>query len=509
MDVFWTSLLVLILGLVVGALGGWLYLRQRFTTQIDNQREEAAATVAACRKAEGEARERAATAQATEAHLRGELTTARVLVERLQREQQASGQAEQELRIELSTLKAGHRSQLEQTSELRRELTESRQTVAHLREQLGEARIALHQSTAQNESLQDRLAKEATEIERLQRVSEAHFERTAERLLQEKGRSMTERNTEQLGNLIQPLRERIQDFERQIGERFVQQTRDTVSLQQEIVGLSKLNTQLSEDATNLAGALRGNTKTQGDWGEWQLLRLLEASGLQDGVHFRTQASFGDADGRQKRPDCIINLPENKHLVVDSKVSLVAYERYCACQDADLTARRQHAADHLRSLRQHVTDLAGKNYTHLEQLNSPDFLFLFVPIEPAYGLALNSDQTLFNDALNRNVVIVTPTTLLSTLRTVSYLWKQDDQKRNVRKIARQSGLMYDSLVGFVSDLESIGNRLTQAQQSYHDAFRKLSTGGKPGATILGRAEKIRKLGASTKKRLDPSLLMEEE
>ena len=453
MDPFWISLSVLLLGTAIGALGSYLYLHQR--------------------------------AQVT------------------------ALQREQELLVELSGLRATQEAQVAENDALRDELLSVGEQSASLREQLHESRLLLNQSRSSADQLQERLDRQDAEMTRLQRASEAHFERTAERLLREKGRSMTEQNSVQLSSLITPLRERIQDFERQINERFTEQTRDTVSLRQEIVGLSRLNTQLSEEANNLAGALRGNTKTQGDWGEWQLLRLLEASGLQDGVHFRTQASFGDVDGRQKRPDCVIHLPDNKHLVVDSKVSLVAYERYCSCQDGDVLERRQHANDHLRSLRQHVTDLAGKNYTQLNQLNSPDFLFLFVPIEPAYGLALTTDQTLFNEALNRNVVIVTPTTLLSTLRTVSYLWKQDDQKRNVRKIARQSGLLYDSMVGFVQDLERIGQRLDQAQQSYQDAFRKLSTGGKPGATILGRAEKIRKLGASTKKRFDPGLLLEEE
>lgn len=417
-------------------------------------------------------------------------------------------QTEQAIRVELGGGKASLAAQADLIRDLRSALAGSQDTVEQLRHDLADVRVALHRSTAVNDALRERLDREATEIKRLQQVSEAHFERTAERLLDEKGKRMTEQNSAQLTTLITPLRERIQLFEQQIGERFTEQTRDAVSLRQEIVGLSKLNTQLSADANNLAGALRGNTKMQGDWGEWQLQRLLEASGLQDGIHFSTQVSYGDEDGRQKRPDCIINLPENKHLVVDSKVSLVAYERYCACDDNDLNSRRGHAADHIRSLRQHVSDLAGKNYTRLHQLNTPDFLFLFVPLEPAYGLALSTDQSLFNEALNRNVVIVTPTTLLSTLRTVSYLWKQDDQKRNVRHIARQSGLLYDSLVGFVRDLEGIGTRLDQAQQSYRDAFRKLSTGGKPGATILGRAEKIRKLGASAKKRLDPSLLEEE-
>ena len=381
--------------------------------------------------------------------------------------------------------------------------------IERLRKEGEAARAATLRLEVENEQLRQRLEREASEMQRLQRESVAHFERTAERLLEEKGSRMNERNNQQLGSLIGPLKERIQQFEQQLNDRFTQQTRDAVSLRQEIVGLSRLNSQLSEDANNLAGALRGNTKTQGDWGEWQLHRLLEASGLQDGIHFRSQISMADAEGRQKRPDFIINLPEEKHLVVDSKVSLVAYERYCNCAPDDATVRKRFAGDHLRSLRQHVSDLAGKDYTRLYQINSPDYLFLFVPIEPAYALAVTTDQDLFTYALQRNIVIVTPSTLLATLRTVSYLWKQDDQKRNVDKIARQSGLMYDSLVGFVSDLEGIGKRLDQAQQTYQAAFRKLSTGGRPGATLLGRAERIRRMGANAKRRLDPNLLPEEE
>ena len=386
------------------------------------------------------------------------------------------------------------------------DLTDAKMAVdeqyANCREQLAGLR-------AERAALTERLEREGKEVARLQQESVAHFERAAERLLGEKGQRMTEQNAAQMGTLIGPLKERIQHFERQLHERCTEHTRDTVSLRQEIVGLSQLNVRLSEDANNLAGALRGNTKVQGDWGEWQLLRLLEASGLQDGVHFRSQASFTDGDGRQKRPDFIINLPEEKHLVVDSKVSLVAYERYCNCPDSDRGARRQHAGEHLRSLRQHMSDLAGKNYTSLYRINSPDYLFLFVPIEPAYALALATDQTLFTEALNRKIVIVTPSTLLATLRTVSYLWKQDDQKKNVDKIAKQSGLMYDSLVSFVEDLQGIGWRLEQAQKSYQDAFRKLSTGGVPGKTLLGRAERIRNMGADAKRRLDPTLLPEEE
>ncbi|MEL7161106.1 MAG: DNA recombination protein RmuC, partial [Bacteroidota bacterium] len=291
-------------------------------------------------------------------------------------------------------------------------------------------------------------------------------------------------------------------------QRFAEETRDRVSLRQEIKHLQQLNVQISTEANNLAGALRGNGKTQGDWGEWQLLTLLEASGLQQGIHFDAQASFRDGDAKLKRPDFVINLPEGKHLVIDSKVSLTAYDRYCALPAED-PERRTHARAHLRSLRQHVVDLAGKNYTRLYQISSPDYLLLFVPIEPAFGLALQTEQGIFLEALERNVVIVTPSTLLATLRTVNFIWKQDSQKKNVLEIARQSGLLYDGFVSFTEELKNIGKQLDRAQTAYGSALRKLSSGGVYGATLVGRAEKLRVLGAKNKKRLAPDLLREEE
>ncbi|WP_116105568.1 DNA recombination protein RmuC [Lewinella sp. IMCC34191] len=362
--------------------------------------------------------------------------------------------------------------------------------------------------SAKNEHLEQRLTHEKSEMERLQNASIAHFEKTAERLFQEKSDRFTLQNARQLDGILAPLKERIQGFEDQIQKRYLDETKERVTLRTEIKNLQELNRQISLEANNLAGALRGNTKVQGDWGEWQLLTLLESSGLQEGVHFFSQSSYTDEDGRQKRPDFIINLPDNKHLIVDSKVSLTAYERYCSCPEDDQAARRFEAGNHLRSLRNHVSDLASKNYTRLYQINSPDYLLLFVPIEPALGLALQTDRQLFIEALQKNIVLVTPSTLLATLRTVSYIWKQDNQKKNVLEIARQSGLLYDSFVSFTDELQKIGHRLDQAQTSYQSALTKLSTGGKYGATLIGRAEKLRKLGAKAKRRIDSRLLEEE-
>jgi DNA recombination protein RmuC len=357
------------------------------------------------------------------------------------------------------------------------------------------------------EYLREKLQGQREEMARLQQASLAQFEQTANRLLQEKSQHFTAQNATQIGNLLTPLRERIEGFEKQVERRFLEETRDRVSLRQEIKHLQQLNVQISAEANNLAGALRGSSKTQGDWGEWQLLTLLEASGLQEGIHFTSQGSFRDEDGRQKRPDFIVNLPEKKHLIIDAKVSLTAYERYCALPDAD-PGRQLALKEHLRSIRQHILDLAGKNYTRLYQINSPDYLLLFIPIEPAFGLALNQDKNLFLEALERNVVLVTASTLLATLRTVNYIWKQENQKRNVLEIARQSGLLYDKFVAFTEDLQKVGQQLDRAQLVYGEAMDKLHTGAKKGATLVGRAERLRTLGARTRKQL-PKYLLEEE
>lgn len=361
---------------------------------------------------------------------------------------------------------------------------------------------------AKLQHLDERLRGQAAEMERLQAASLAQFEQTADRLLQEKSKRFSAQNAEQLQGILAPLRARIQGFEQQVERRFLEETKDRVTLRQEIKHLQQLNQQISTEANNLAGALRGNSKTQGDWGEWQLLTLLEASGLQQGVHFSAQSSFRDEDDRAKRPDFIINLPEGKHLVIDSKVSLTAYDRYCALSAED-PSRKGEAKAHLSSLRKHILDLASKNYTQLYQITSPDYLLLFVPIEPAFGLALQTEKGIFLEALERNVVIVTPSTLLATLRTVSFIWKQDNQKKNVLEIARQSGLLYDSFVSFTEELKGVGRQLDRAQKSYDSAFRKLSTGAVYGKTLIGRAEKLRELGAKSKKRLDQRLLREEE
>ena len=351
--------------------------------------------------------------------------------------------------------------------------------------------------------LDDKLRTQKEEMQAMQERSRLEFEQVANRLLEEKSKVFSAQNQEQIGHLLTPLKERIKSFEAGIEKQFLEETRDRVSLKKEIEQLRDLNQQLSQDATNLANALKGDNKSAGDWGEVQLQQLLERAGLQKDIHFRVQSSFRDRNGQLKRPDFIINLPGDKHLVIDSKVSLKAYE---LCFRAETNEeRKKHLRLHVDSIRRHIKDLAGKNYQELYQINSPDYLLLFVPVEPAFALAIQEEQQLFSEALDRNIVLVTTSTLLATMRTVSFIWKQEKQKKSVLEIARQSGLLYDRFCAFVEDLQSIGKRINQTQTAWNDAMRKLTTSQKKGDTLIGRAERIRELGARTSRLLPRELL----
>ncbi len=351
--------------------------------------------------------------------------------------------------------------------------------------------------------LKDKLNAQKLELDQMQEKFKVEFENIANRLLEEKSEKFTRQNHQQLEGILNPLKEKIKEFESGIHQKFREESHDRISLKKEIEQLRHLNTQLSQDANNLVNALKGESKTQGDWGEIQLEMILEKAGLIKGIHYQTQSSFKDDDGRDKRPDCIINLPESKHLIIDSKVSLVDYERYH--NEPEVKKKKKHLKAHISSIKAHIKDLSSKNYQHLYQINSPDYLLLFVPIEAAFSIALNEDKKIFMDALDKNIVIVTTSTLLATMRTVSYIWKQEKQKKSVIEIARQSGLLYDKFCNFVEDLKAIGNKLDAAQSSYHNAMNKLSNGKRHGDTLIGRAEKIKQLGAKTSKQLPKNLV----
>jgi DNA recombination protein RmuC len=361
-----------------------------------------------------------------------------------------------------------------------------------------EAALAAREQTVY--SLNEKILYQKDEMLRTQQQLKADFEQLANRLLEEKSERFGLHNERQMTGIVAPLRDRLRDFEERADRLAQNEQTERIALRKEIEQLRTLNQQISSDALALANALKGDSKTQGDWGEIRLEMLLEKAGLERDIHFRRQNSFRDEQGNEKRPDFIINLPDGKHLILDSKVSLTAYERFFnAANDteSDLALRA-----HTDSLRRHIRDLSSKRYEQLYQIQTPDFVLLFVPIEPAFTLAIQNDPMLLTEAIERNVVLVTTSTLLATLRTIAFIWKQDKQRQNVMEIARQSGKLYDKLVGFVEDLHSIGKQLDQAQTAYQGALNKLSDSKKQGDTIIGRAEKIRELGANNTKLLPP-------
>lgn len=345
------------------------------------------------------------------------------------------------------------------------------------------------------------------ETEQLQARFKLEFENIANRLLEEKSQRFTIQNAEQLQSILHPLREKIREFELNIDRKFLEETREKSSLRKEIEQLYGLNQQLSQDAHQLTSALKGQSKVQGDWGEFQLEVLLEKAGLAKGIHFLTQSTFKDSDGASKRPDFILQLPENRQVIVDAKVSLTAYERYF--NESDPVQRERHLKAHVESIRSHVDNLSRKNYQMLYEINTPDYLLLFIPMESALQTASSADPALFTDALERNIVLVSTGSLLATLRTIAHLWKQEKQSRSVMEIARQSGFLYDKFVAFVEDLQTIGMRLDSAHDAYEAAMNKLVNAGRSGDTLIGKAEKIRELGAKTTKSLPKDLVLRNE
>jgi len=305
-------------------------------------------------------------------------------------------------------------------------------------------------------------------------------------------------NAEKIGNILDPLKEKIQLFEKKVEETYNNETREKESLRKELEQIVKANSKISDDAQKLTLALKGDSKLQGDWGEMQLETLLEKSGLQKGIHYLCQPNYKTDENTNVRPDFIINLPDNKNFIIDSKVSLTAYERYFNAEDDN--QRKIALNEHLQSINKHIQELSGKNYPSLYGINSPDYVFLYVAVEPALNLALQNDLELFEKAMRKNIVLVSATTLLATMRTVSFIWRQENQKNNVIAIATESGKLYDKFVGFLEDMAKIGKSLDASSTSYHNAMNKLSESSKYGDTILGRMENLKKLGANTQKKI---------
>jgi DNA recombination protein RmuC len=340
--------------------------------------------------------------------------------------------------------------------------------------------------------------------EKMQAHLKTEFENLANKILEDNTVKFTEQNQKNIGQLLNPLKTQIDDFRTKIDNVYRDDTNDRVALRTQIESLAKLNIQMTEDARNLTLVLKGDSKSQGDWGEMILEKILETSGLMRDQEFTVQASFKGDEGSDLRPDVIINLPENRHFVIDSKVSLTAYERYSsAVEDED---RGVALGEHIQSIRSHVDELVEKKYQDLYQITAPDFVFMFIPIEPALLSAVKEDQGLFSYAFKKNVVLLVPSTLLATLKTVEFMWKQEKQTRNAKEIARRSGTLYDKFVGLYDDLIEIGKKLNSTTDLYHSSLNKLKDGR---GNLIKSLEDIKKLGAKTSKELPLGVVQEAE
>jgi DNA recombination protein RmuC len=389
------------------------------------------------------------------------------------------------------------------TKHLREEQTRILDELVDVRSQLAQANQSLESSRSYFKAQQEKLTEQKADIEQTRTHFQKEFENVAEKLLKEKSREFTDVNKLSIDTILNPLKENIKAFEEKVDKVYNMEAAERNTLKGVITQLMDLNKLISTEASNLTRALKGDNKKQGNWGEVILEKVLERSGLVRDREYRIQTSLNQQDGSRMQPDVIIDLPDEKHLIIDSKVSLIAYERLVNCETED--ERRLFSKAHIESIRGHVLGLSSKNYHDLYQVNSPDFVLLFVPIESSFSFAVQLDADLFSDAWDKRVVIVSPSTLLATLRTIASIWKQERQNRNVLEIARLSGEMYDKFVGFVGDMEGIGKNIKQSQDSYEKALNKL-TDGRGNLTIT--AEKIKKLGARANKQIDVKYIGED-
>lgn len=391
----------------------------------------------------------------------------------------------QELKIDTSK----YLERIEQLNTLldseRTKLTQELEKKESLQQEIGEFRThKLH--------LEDKLSNEQKKIKEIQEQFKLEFENIANKLLKMNSNVFAESNQKQMTEIIAPLKEKITAFEKRVNDVYTEETKQRSELKQQLLSLMELNKTISEDAQNLTKALKGDSKMQGNWGELILERVLESSGLVKDQEYFVQVSATNAEGKRIQPDVVVKLPDDKHIIIDSKVSLTAYEQLSSTEDAII--KENFIKDHLTSIRSHIKSLSEKKYEHAPSFNSPDFVLLFMPLEGAFSLAMQQDATLYALAWKHNIVLVSPTTLLATLKTIASIWKQEKQTKNAIEIAERAGNLYDKFVGFLSDMEQIDKGLLTARKSYEDAKNKLSEGK---GNLVSRVEYLRKLGAKAK------------
>lgn len=357
----------------------------------------------------------------------------------------------------------------------------------------------LTRKNTEYENLQEQNLKRDQELAKQQEQLRKDFELLANKILDEKSEKFTLQNKENIKQILNPLQEKIQVFEKKVEDTQKESISMHSALKEQLLGLKDLNQQMTKEATNLTRALKGDSKMQGNWGELVLERVLEKSGLEKDREYFVQQSFTTAEGSRVLPDVVLHLPDNKRMIIDSKVSLTDYERYV---NADEDERPQFLKAHVNSIRKHVDQLSDKKYEDLYDIQSPDFVLMFIPIEPAFAIAINDDNTLYNKAFEKNIVIVTPSTLLATLRTIDTMWNNEKQQQNAIEIARQAGALYDKFEGLVSDLTGVGKKIDDAKKDYSSAMNKLVEGR---GNLISSVQKLKKLGAKTKKSLPEAIV----
>lgn len=398
---------------------------------------------------------------------------------------------------ELELQAHGHGQQAEslarQLSELRDQHASLNHDAVLYREQLAASKMQLAEQQKQTEEKLALLQEAKAELNH-------EFKNMANEIFEDKQKRFQEQSKTQLDGLLKPLGDKIQAFEKRVEASYSEEAKERFSLIKEVKNLQDLNARISQDAINLTNALKGESKTQGTWGEVILERVLEKSGLTRGREYEVQVAAQSEEGKRLQPDVVVHLPEEKDLVIDAKVSLTAYERYCSADDPE--TQKLELAAHVQSLRQHIKQLSGKDYQNLAVIRTLDFVLLFVPVEAAFSVAVHEDPELFSSAFDKNIVLVAPSTLLATLRTIQNIWRYEQQNKNAQEIAQRAGALYDKFVNFVGDLEDIGSRIGSVQTAYDKAHNKLVSGR---GSLVSRAENMRELGAKVSKSLPQNLL----
>jgi DNA recombination protein RmuC len=401
------------------------------------------------------------------------------------------------------------REKLAAEGERRAAAEEKSSRISELEENLEKAKLENSGLLTKLSELRTRLEDERKNVEeKLTLLQEAReqlkmeFQNVANKIFEDKSQKFTDQNRENIEGVLKPMREQLLDFKKKVEDVYDKESKDRISLLNEIIHLKTLNERISEDALNLTNALKGQSKTRGAWGEMILERVLEESGLQKGREYEVQTMYASEAGQRRHPDVIVHLPEGKDIVIDSKVSLTAYEKYCSSETEE--KREKHLKEHILSIRTHIKTLGEKRYEELEGIKTLDFVLMFLPVEGAFWTAIESEQSLFNEAFDRNIMLVSPSTLLATLRIINNIWRYEDQNKNALIIAKKAGDLYDKFVGFVEVLDDVGQKIDKARESYQTARNRLTDGR---GNLVRRTVELRQLGVKAQKELPEKLVVQ--